>query len=95
LKDLSDSLPTVPFYPVYQTGAVLQDWCRDGKPYVPEDVQQKINDCNTLAELYQLLFDLDIDDVHLISAFTRRRMELEDCTDRPMLEPVEGGLYEL
>lgn len=88
IKDLTQTLPQF-LHPTYQAGAMLQDWCRDGKPYVPEELQQKINDCNSLRELYQLLFDLDLDDIELISAFTKRRLEL--TADQPEFEVISGG----
>jgi len=95
VKDLSQTLPVQQqFYPDYQTGAVLQDWCYDGKSYVPEELQEKIDKCNSLSELYQLLFELDIDDVELISAFTRRRLILERNGNRPNLEVIQGGFNE-
>jgi len=92
-KDITKVLPQQhPFYPGYQLGAILQDWCRDGKSYVSEDVQQKLNECNSMTELYQLLFDLDVDDSELISAFTRRRLELQAKEDKSNLEAISGGL---
>lgn len=92
-KDLSQTLPTQqPFYTTYQTGAMLQDWCRGGKQYVPEDLKIKINECNSLSSLYQLLFDMDVDDVELISEFTRRRLELESEYDKSNLDVLHGGL---
>lgn len=92
VKDLSQTLPTQSFYPTYQMGAMLQDWCHDGKSYVPEDLQKKINECNTLGELYQLLFEMDIDDIELLEAFTRRRLELQETKDDVKMEVVAGGL---
>lgn len=94
VKDLSQTLPQQQFYPDYQIGAVLQDWCCNGNSYVPEDLQQKIDDCNSIRELYQLLFEMDIEDVELISAFTRRRMVLEGKGNKPSLEVIQGGFNE-
>jgi hypothetical protein len=57
-------------------GAFLSRWCRDVGDDVPEELQQKINDCKTQEELQLLLVRDDVDMAH-IEAFTRRRLELD------------------
>lgn len=80
VKDLTQTLPTErPFSLTAQVGAMLQDWCCQGTPLVPKELQQRINQCNTLAERYQLLFEQDMDDEELYQAFCRRRLELENA----------------
>jgi hypothetical protein len=58
-------------------GARLSHWCGRGTITVPKDLQERINGCASLQELFSLLFQEDIEDVELIHAFTRRRLELE------------------
>ena len=72
-------------------GALLSDWCRSGEPVIAKETQKRINECSTISELYQLLFDLDIDDVDVITAFTRRRLEIDETLKEPTLEVVHGG----
>ncbi|RYE56994.1 MAG: hypothetical protein EOP48_06775 [Sphingobacteriales bacterium] len=100
-KDITKILPATPFKASAQTGALFQDWCFDGNPLVPVEMQERINRCHSLAELYQLLFDLEIDDSEIISAFTRRRLELESMSeekirefeDEAELRAIQGGLH--
>lgn len=101
VKDLTGTLPTEdPFALTVQVGAMLQDWCCGGKPVVPKELQQKIDGCVTLRDLYQLLFEVDMDDESLFLAFSRRRMELEDMPEDKIeteyqlsfLQTIPGGL---
>jgi hypothetical protein len=99
VKDLSKVLPVAPFQINPQVGAMLQDWCYKGEPVVSQEIQQKINSCNSLSELYQLLFDLDIEEGELFQAFAKRRLELDSMyrdkdahPAKSQLEIVPGGL---
>lgn len=103
VKDLTETLPDNGSFKVTpQVGAMLQDWCYEGKPLVPKELQQKIDNCNTLSELYQLLFDLDIEDEELFAAFTARRIQLNGHGDTSEalhhpalnLDMIPGGYYE-
>jgi hypothetical protein len=58
-------------------GALLAAWCRSGEPAIPRALQEKINACRTVKELHLLIAREDLEDMQLISAFTRRRLELE------------------
>jgi hypothetical protein len=98
IKDISKTLPGVPFKLTQQAGAMLQDWCYQGKPIVSPLIQQKIDACNSLSALYQLLFDLDIEEEELFQAFTKRRLELDELYlkedtpgDRPPMNVIQGG----
>lgn len=102
-KDATKTLPVDgAFKPSLQTGAALQDWCAGGSPVVSRQIQQCINRCNNLAELYRLLFELELEDSEIISAFTQRRLELEAVSDEKLreyereaeLRAIQGGLHE-
>jgi hypothetical protein len=58
-------------------GAFLSNWCRSGEPAVPPELQARINACKTVKELHLLIAREDLEDMQLVSAFTRRRLELE------------------
>ena len=73
-----------------ETGQLLHSWCLDGELEVPDDLQIKIDNCTSVAELHLLLSREDVD-VELIQAFTRRRLELEGI-DAPQLHSLRGGL---
>lgn len=75
-------------------GCVLLDWCHSSESIESLEIQQRIDRCTTLDELYRLLFLLDVDDANLIAAFTKRRLELDSDQSRdvPTLLPIEGGL---
>jgi hypothetical protein len=73
-------------------GCILHDWCSSDESQVLIEIQRRIDRCSTLEELYRLLFDLDLDDAAIISAFTRRRLELSPDDGTPKLEPIQGGL---
>lgn len=104
VKDTTKTFPNdTSFKPDVQSGALLHDWCYDGCPIVSLELQQRIDRCISLSELYQLLFDLEIDDGEIISAFTRRRLELEQQSEEHIKEMEEetrelyvlrGGLHE-
>jgi hypothetical protein len=64
-----------------EQGSWIYKWCKQGEPLVREELQDKINNCFTMRELYQLLFKEEIDNVEIISAFTKRRLELEAMND--------------
>ena len=98
VKDLSNTLPVEPFKATPQVGAMLQDWCYKGEPIVSPQIQHKIDACESLAELYQLLFDLDIEEGELFQAFTKRRLELDNRQlegssrpAQPPLDVIQGG----
>jgi hypothetical protein len=59
-----------------EVGAQLQRWC-NGSQTVPDQLQWKINGCSTISELYQLLFNTDVDDPAVMAAFTKKRLQLE------------------
>ncbi len=92
-KDSTKVLPTdVPFKLSLHHGALLANWCRSGEPVISWELQQQIDNCSSLAELYQLLFETDIENVDVITAFTRRRLQLDEERKEPVLELVPGGL---
>jgi hypothetical protein len=64
-------------------GAFLLNWCRSGEPAIPKDLQEKINACKTVKELHLLIAREDLEDMQLISAFTKRRLELERGEEQP------------
>jgi hypothetical protein len=80
-----------PFKLSVHHGALLSDWCRSGEPVIAREIQDRIDQCSSLSALYQLLFDIDIDDPDIITAFTRRRLELDKNLKEPTLEVVTGG----
>jgi hypothetical protein len=77
-----------------QIGAALSDFCKEGRSVIPKGLQEMIDSCQSLGDLYELLFDLDVDDVNLLTAFTKRRLELETSDDRKMIAQTIGGLHE-
>lgn len=90
VKDLTRTLPEdKPFKVTPQIGALLQDFCCEGQTVIPKDLQERINACHSLGELYALMFAEDLSDVELIGAFTKRRLELEDLHQRKL----EGSEY--
>lgn len=90
LKDLTKTLPEdKPFKVTPQIGALLQDFCCEGQTIVPKDLQERINACQSLGELYTLMFSEELSDVEMVSAFTKRRLELEDQRQREL----EGSEY--
>jgi hypothetical protein len=58
-------------------GAFLRKWADQGEPALPETLQAKIDACRSVQELHRLIAREDLEDMALISAFTRRRLELE------------------
>jgi hypothetical protein len=58
-------------------GAKIREWCDDGVERMPEALQKKIDACKSQKELVKLMVDSDIEDVTLISAFTKKRLELD------------------
>lgn len=72
-------------------GARLHDWCRGGDPVISLELQHRIDCCSTLSELYQLLFELDADDLDVLSAFTRKRLEMDEESKEQPLEMIPGG----
>jgi hypothetical protein len=78
VKDLSSLLPLKQSFPVSaDIGTQLKRWCMGGGAVVSEELQHRINSCNTLGSLYQLLFETSTEDPQTIAAFTRRRLQLE------------------
>lgn len=75
-----------------QHGDMIKNWCIKGEPIIPDDLQFKINNCKTVSQLHILLSQSDLDDMELISAFTKRRLELEQDEDIPKLGRIPGGL---
>jgi hypothetical protein len=85
LKDLTNTLPeNKPFKITPQVGALLQDFCCEGQTVVPRELQNRINSCESLGELYTLMFSEECSDVEMIGAFTKRRLELEDQHQRKL-----------
>lgn len=77
VKDDTGLLPLKHPFPIgVEIGAQLQRWCNHIQT-VPDCLQWKINNCNTIQELYQLLFQTDTDDPGVIASFTKRRLQLE------------------
>lgn len=73
-------------------GLFLHNWCKQGEPHIPEELQRRIDSCQTVQELHLLLSKVDVD-TELISAFAKRRIELEQQPERDVkLETVRGGL---
>jgi hypothetical protein len=60
-----------------EQGVFLFNWCQLGEPAIPAALQQRINACQSVKELHLLVASEDLEDMQLISAFTRRRLELE------------------
>jgi hypothetical protein len=81
-----------PFTPGIQHGALLHGWCAGGEPVIHPDLQKRIDGCNTLVELYELLFTQDLDDLDLLSAFTRRKLQLDPDRMEPVFEVIPGAL---
>lgn len=71
-------------------GLFLSNWCKNGEPYIPDDLQQRINSCQSVSELHLLLSQEDVDTEH-IYAFTKRRIELEYGVQQPKMEKIYGG----
>ena len=72
-------------------GALLHDWRRNGEPVVLDELQYRIDRCITLGELLKLLFEVDIDDLGMLTAFTKRRLELDADNRVPTFEVIHGG----
>jgi hypothetical protein len=95
MKDMTQMIPsekTIKVTP--QIGAALQDWCKEGTSVVPKGLQEMIDGCQSLGDLYELLFDLDVDDVNLFTAFTKRRLQLEGNIGGVELQAIIGGHHE-
>ena len=95
VKDMTQMIPsekTVKVTP--QIGAALLDFCKEERSIVPKGLQEMIDGCQSLGDLYELLFDLDVDDVHLLTAFTKRRLQLQDTSDCKELQETTGGFHE-
>lgn len=58
-------------------GAKLFQWSNEGDEVVSPELQQKIDSCTSHQQLHQLLVASDIEDTGIITAFTKRRLELE------------------
>jgi hypothetical protein len=59
------------------TGREILKWCNEGKELVPEDLQKRINDCKSVNELLKLFEKQEALDNDIISAFTKKRSEIE------------------
>lgn len=95
VKDMTQMIPSEKRVKVTpQIGAALLDFCREGNSVVPKGLQEMIDSCQSLGDLYELLFDLDIDDMNLLTSFTKRRLELEGNNGRVEMEAIAGGLHE-
>jgi hypothetical protein len=57
-------------------GEKLKEWCEMGGITIPESLLNRINACKSINQLYSLLIKEEIP-VEFISAFTKRRLELE------------------
>jgi hypothetical protein len=97
-KDLSNVLPLDSFKISAQIGAMLHDYCYRGNSVISPELQHRINACCSLSELYQLLFDLDIEEEELFQAFAKRRLELENMFSsdnstgfKPSMDILQGG----
>jgi hypothetical protein len=97
-KDLTKVLPDGPIKVSAQVGAMLQDFYYRRHSVISPDIQDRINACCSLSDLYQLLFDLDIEEEELFQAFTKRRLELDNLYSkdkepgiRPPMEIIQGG----
>jgi hypothetical protein len=93
-KDATKTLPTDEQFKVsLHHGALLSEWCRRGDPVISRELQERIDQCSSLGELYQLLFTMDVDDTDVITAFTRRRLQLDGDHKEHTMEIVPGGLW--
>jgi hypothetical protein len=59
------------------TGAYLHEWCIKTKNRVPESLQQRIDSCNTMEQLNELMWEEEPEETVLLEAFTKRMLELE------------------
>jgi len=73
-------------------GAGLFAWSRSGESDVSHELQEQIDNCDTLAQLYQLLFNLDAEDPTVLSAFTKRKIQLDLDHKEPVMTVIPGGL---
>ncbi|MGN6400696.1 MAG: AAA family ATPase, partial [Flavisolibacter sp.] len=64
------------------TGAKIKAWCELGEEFLPVELQCKINACKSQQELLKLLMDSDVENVRMVSAFTKKRLELEGIIDQ-------------
>lgn len=95
VKDMTQMIPsekTIKVTP--QIGATLLDFCKEGRSIIPKGLQEMIDSCQSLGDLYELLFDLDVDDVNLLTAFAKRRLALEQNIHRKELQEIGGGFHE-
>ncbi|NTS42744.1 hypothetical protein HRG84_17730 [Flavisolibacter sp. BT320] len=81
-----------PFKVGLHHGALLSDWCRGGDPVISLELQHRIDRCTSLSELYQILFETDVDDADVMTAFTRRRLQLDEERKKATFEIVPGAL---
>ncbi|GAA4335009.1 hypothetical protein [Flaviaesturariibacter amylovorans] len=60
-----------------EIGSKLLQWCNQGEDPVSPALQGQIDSCRNHEELQRLMISLDMEDMSLMSAFTRRRLELD------------------
>ncbi|RYG62474.1 hypothetical protein EON64_17810, partial [archaeon] len=66
----------LPFIIEVEVGNWLHRWCKQQTVSVPAALLEKINACQTMEELLQLLMTDEVSEVEYVSAFTKRRLEL-------------------
>lgn len=57
-------------------GARLLEWCKKGQVSVSQELQERINNCTTVEELNGLN-ELDLEDISMQQAYTKKRIQLE------------------
>ncbi|RPD51420.1 hypothetical protein [Paracnuella aquatica] len=78
VKDETGTLPrNMPFHLDTEVGAQLHRWCFTGGAQLEDTLQWRINGCESLSQLYSLLFTTDTDDPKVMAAFTKRKLQLQ------------------
>ena len=94
VKDRTSLFAGKPMFQITpEIGTMIRDWCNLGIPEIPVELQEQINSCKTITELYQVLFKAEIHDVDIMSALVHRWTEIEqDLSTDVKLEPIRGGM---
>src|SRR5215212_8207409 len=69
-----------------ETGKTILKWCNTGKEALQEvKISERINECKTKDELLKLYYADPPVEENIINAFTRRKAELEQKPQTPIL----------
>src|SRR5215212_4077820 len=71
-----------------ETGKTILKWCNTGKEALPseqKELPQRIKECKTKEELLKLYYSDPPVEENIINAFTRRKAELEQKPQTPIL----------